>query len=144
MSSSLDRAFYRETIRNSGLGEQKIIRPRGRSGEYAHVRVSVHPRDRGQGIAIAWNAGSGIAARFAPSVLQGVQAALNSGGLHGYELTDLYASVEGGSYHDGDSNVDVFREAAEKATLQAIGDAGPVLLEATLSVTVAVPEEFVG
>jgi elongation factor G len=144
MNDNLDRAFYRETIRNSGMGEGKIVRPRASGGEYAHVQVSVRPLNRGQGNVFAWNAGLTIPVKFVPSIVQGVQAALSSGKLSGHELTDIHAVVENGSYHETDSNAVAFREAAETATERAILEAQPVLLEAIVSATVSVPEEFAG
>lgn len=142
MNKGLNRIFFRETVKDSGVGEGKVIRQRGGVGVYAHVRIAVHPLGRGQGKVFAWNTGSNIPAKFAPAVAQGVQDAMNAGVLAGLELIDVHASVEDGSYHEGDSTADAFREAAEKAAEQALREAQPVILEALSLVSITVPVEF--
>jgi elongation factor G len=144
MNDGLSRSFYRETVQNSGVGDGKIIRQHGGIDLYAHVRVAVHALRRGQGTEFAWQAGLNIPARFASAVVQGLQDALNSGVLAGLELTDVHASVENGSYHEEDSTADAFRDAAEKATAEALRNAHPMILEAVASVSITVPKEFMG
>jgi elongation factor G len=143
MNNGLSRSFYRETVRDSGVADEKIIRQRGGMGVYAHVRVAVHALSRGQGTEFAWGAGLNIPARFASSVIQGLQDAMDSGVLAGLEMTDVHASIESGSYHEEDSTADAFREAAEKATAEALRRAHPIILEALSSVSITVPEEFI-
>jgi elongation factor G len=143
MNDGLNRSFYRETVQDSGVGEGKVIRQRGGIGVYAHVRVEIRALNRGQGTIFAWNGGLSIPAKFAPAVTQGIQDAMNAGVSAGLELTDVCASVEGGSYHEEDSTADAFREAAEKAAAEAIRQAGPVILEALSLVTIAVPADLV-
>jgi elongation factor G len=143
MNDGLNRSFYRETVQNSGVGDGKVIRQRGGIGVYAHVRVAVRALDRGDGSVFAWNAGLNIPAKFVPAVSQGIQDAMNAGVSAGLEVTDVYASVEDGSYHEGDSTADAFREAAEKAATEAVRQARPVILEALSLVTITVPANFV-
>jgi len=143
MNNELNRLFYRETVRDSGVGDEKVIRQRGGVGVYAHVRVAVHALRRGQGKVFAWSAGLNIPARFVRAVAQGVQDAMNAGILAGLELTDVHATIEDGSYHEGDSTSDAFREAAGKAVAQALLQAQPLILEALSSVAVTVPPGLV-
>lgn len=142
MDSGLDRIFFRETVRDSGVADGKIIRQRGGRPVYAHVRITARALSRGKGVIFVWNAGSNIPARFAPAVAQGMKDAMNTGVLAGLKVTDVLASVDSGSYHEEDSNSEVFREAAEKAMAEALSQAHPVILEAIASVIVAVPPEF--
>jgi elongation factor G len=143
MNENLNRLFYRETVRGSGVGDEKVIRQSGGIGVYAHVRVAVHSLDRGQGTVLAWGAGSSFPARFVPAVAQGVEDAMNAGELAGLQITDVHISIEDGSYHDIDSTDSSFREAAEMATREAMRQAQPLILEALALVTVSVPEELV-
>jgi len=143
MNNGLNPRFYRETVQDSGIGDCKVVRQRGVIGVYAHVRVLVHALSRGQGKVFAWNAGPNIPAKFAPTVAQGVEDATNAGVLAGLELTDVHVSIEDGSYHDVDSTADAFREAAEKATSQALRQAQPLILEAVSLMSITVPSEFV-
>jgi elongation factor G len=136
--SELNKIFFRETVQGSSIGEAKIVRQRGPRGEYAHVAVSVRPAERGRGAVLAWNAGANIPAHFSAAVLSGVQDALRAGAA-GLEVSDVNVVVEEGSYHDVDSNAEAFREAAHAATLQAIQQAGPIILEAMSLVMITLP-----
>lgn len=136
--SELNKIFFRETVEGSSAGEAKVVRPRGTRREYAHVIVSVRPAERGRGAVLAWNAAANIPARFSLAVLGGVQDALRAGAA-GLEVSDVNVSVDDGSYHDSDSNAEAFREAAHEATLRAIQQAGPVVLEAMSLVMITLP-----
>jgi elongation factor G len=142
MNNGLDRSFYRETVRDSGVGDGKVIRQRGGVGVYAHVRVEVRALSPGQGTVLAWNAGLNIPAKFASAVTQGIQDAMNAGVSSGLEVTDVCVSVVDGSYHEGDSTADAFREAAGEAAAEATRQARPIILEALSLVTVTVPPDF--
>jgi translation elongation factor EF-G len=142
MTNDLNRIFFRETIQGAGRGEAKIARRRGMRNEYAHVRVSVRPAERGRGVILEWSAGVNIPAIFYSSVLQGIQDALQTGAA-GVEVTDITVSVEAGSYREMDSNQEVFREMAYKATLQAVEEAGSTILEAMSLVLITVPAKQV-
>src|SRR5579864_1881668 len=136
MDEGLNRLLYRETIRESGVGVGKIVRQRGGIGEYAHVSIAVHSLSRGRGTVFAWNAGLSVPAKFVPAVAQGVADAMSAGELAGLQITDVHASIEDGSYHDIDSTAELFREAAEIATREALRQAQPIILEAFALVTV--------
>jgi elongation factor G len=143
MSNGFGRSFYRETVQDSGVADGKVIRQRGGIGVYAHVRIEVHALSRGQGTMLAWNAGLNVPPRFVSAVLQGIQDAMDAGVLAGLEMTDVYASVEDGSYHEEDSTAEAFREAAKTAAIEAIQHARPIILEALSLVTVTVPLDFI-
>jgi elongation factor G len=144
MDEILNRHFYRETVRGSGIGVGKIIRQRGPIHQYAHVQVSVQAMDRGRGILLDWNAGLGVDPRFVSAVIQGVEMALGAGELAGLAFTDIRMTIEDGSYHDIDSTAILFEEAAEMATREAIREAKPQILEALILVSVAGPGDLLG
>lgn len=136
--SDPSKIFFRETVRESGSGEAKFVRQRGARSEYAHVRVSVRPAERGRGAILEWKAGVNIPAHFSSAVLRGIEDALHAGGA-GLEVTDVCVSVDDGSFHDVDSNEESFREAAHEAVLQAIQQAGPKIMEAMSLVLITLP-----
>lgn len=136
--NDLNKIFFHETVQGSSAGESKIVRQRGQRREYAHVIVSVRPAERGRGAVLAWNAAASIPAQFSLAVLRGVQDALRAGAA-GLEVSDVNVSVDDGSYHDSDSNAEAFREAAQEATLRAIQQAGPIVLEAMSLVMITLP-----
>jgi translation elongation factor EF-G len=114
MSGSLNRTFHRETVVGSGIADERVVRQREGTGVYAGIQVEVRPLARGKGTGFAWNAGANIPARFAVAVARGVQDAISAGVLAGLELTDVFVSVEGGSYHEEDSTETAFREVAQE------------------------------
>jgi elongation factor G len=114
MNDGLNRSFYRETVRDRGSADGRVVREFGGESVYAHVQVTVRALERGQGIVFAWNAGSNIPVKFAPAVLEGIHKAASAGVSEKFELSDIHISVDDGSYHDVDSTLDAFREAAEK------------------------------
>jgi elongation factor G len=138
MTNELDKIFFRETVQGSSNGEAKFVRQRGARSEYAHVRVSVRPAERGRGAIVEWNAGVNIPAHFSSAVLRGIHDALHAGAA-GLEVTDIHVSVDDGSHHVADSNDESFREAAHEAALQAIQRAGPKILEAMSLVLITLP-----
>lgn len=142
MTNELNRVFFRETIQGPGRSETKIARRRGMRNEYAHVLVSVRPGDRGRGAILEWNAGANIPAFFSSSVLRGIDDALQAG-INGLEVTDIVVNVETGSHHDVNSSEAVFREMTHKATLQAMEQAGSMILEAMSLVLITVPAKQV-
>jgi elongation factor G len=138
MTREQNKIFLRETVQGPGSGEGKIVRQNGARREYAHVRVGIRPAERGRGVVMAWDAGPSVPAHFANSVLVGIQDALTAGAA-GLEVTDVNVTVEDGSYHDVDSNEEAFREAAHAAMLQAMQQAGPIVLEAMSLVMITLP-----
>jgi elongation factor G len=142
MSGSLNRTFHRETVVGSGIADERVVRQREGTGVYAGIQVEVRPLARGKGTGFAWNAGANIPARFAVAVARGVQDAISAGVLAGLELTDVFVSVEGGSYHEEDSTETAFREVAQKATLAALRQAHPTVLEAISICHATCPKEY--
>jgi len=77
------------------------------------------------------------------AVLEGIHEVMDAGVLADLELTDLYISIDDGSYHELDSTVDAFREAAREAVTAAVRQAGPMILEALSQVTVTAPASLI-
>jgi len=142
MNGSLDRTFYRETVIGSGVADERVVRQQQGTGVYAGIQVEVRPLARGKGTVIAWNADANIPARFAVAVARGIQDAISAGVLAGLELTDIFVSVENGSYHEEESSETAFREVAQKATLAALGRANPIVLEAVSVCRATCPKEY--
>ena len=142
MNGSLNRTFHREIVVASGVADEKVVRQHKGTGVYAGIQVEVRPLARGKGTGFAWNAGANIPARFAVAVARGVQDAISAGVLAGLELTDVFVSVEDGSYHEEDSTEAAFREVAQKATQAALRQAHPTVLEAISICRATCPKEY--
>jgi len=138
------QVIYLETIRKPAEAEGKYIRQIGGRGNYAHVKVSLEPRDLGSGYQFAAETAGAIPLEFVQSVNLGIQEAMKAGILGGHEMVDVRAILSGGSFHAEDSNAMAFKIAASTAFQEAARNAHPVLLEPVMLVEVLTPEVFAG
>jgi len=136
---------YRETIRKASRAEGRFIRQTGGRGQYGHVKLSIEPLPPGQGFQFV-NAivGGAIPREYIPAVESGVKEALEGGILAGYEMVDVRATLDHGSFHDVDSSEIAFKIAGSMALKEAARRAEPRLIEPMMSVEIVVPEEYLG
>lgn len=136
---------YKESIQGSAEAEGKYVRQSGGRGQYGHVKLRVEPQEAGKGYEFV-NAivGGAIPKDYINSIDTGIQEALETGVVAGYEVLDVKVTVFDGSYHDVDSSEMAYKIAASMAIRDAMSKAGPVLLEPTMKVEVTVPEEYMG
>ena len=135
---------YKETIRRNAESDTKYARQSGGKGQYGHVKIRIEPNP-GKGYEFANEiVGGAIPKEYIPAVDQGIQGALLSGTLAGYNVVDIKVTLYDGSYHEVDSSEMAFKIAGSMAVKDAIKKADPVLLEPIMKVTVIVPEEYMG
>ncbi|MBR2877655.1 MAG: elongation factor G [Clostridia bacterium] len=136
---------YRETIRKSVDIENKYSRQSGGKGQYGHVKIKVEPLEAGKGYEFVNNIVGGVIPKeYIPAVDQGIQGAMLSGVLAGYNVVDVRVTLYDGSYHEVDSSEMAFKIAGSMAFKEACRKADPVLKEPIMKVTVIVPEEYMG
>ena len=136
---------YKETITKSATVDEKYARQSGGKGQYGHVKITVEPNESGKGYEFINNiVGGAIPKEYIPAVDQGIQGAMQSGILAGYEVVDVKVTLFDGSYHEVDSSEMAFKIAGSMAFKEAMAKAGPTLLEPIMKVTVVVPEEYMG
>ena len=136
---------YRETIRKSVDIENKYSRQSGGKGQYGHVKIKVEPLEPGKGYEFVNNIVGGVIPKeYIPAVDQGIQGAMLSGVLAGYNVVDVRVTLYDGSYHEVDSSEMAFKIAGSMAFKEACRKADPVLKEPIMKVTVIVPEEYMG
>ena len=135
---------YKETIRGTADVDNKYARQSGGKGQYGHVKIRIEPNP-GKGYEFV-NAivGGAIPKEYIPAVDQGIQGAMLSGVLAGYNVVDVKVTLYDGSYHEVDSSEMAFKIAASKAFKEAMRKAQPVLMEPIMKVAVIVPEEYMG
>jgi elongation factor G len=135
---------YKETIRKNAEVDNKYARQSGGKGQYGHVKIRIEPNP-GKGYEFV-NAivGGAIPKEYIPAVDQGIQGAMLSGVLAGYNVVDVKVTLYDGSYHEVDSSEMAFKIAGSMAFKEAMKKADPVLLEPIMKVTVIVPEEYMG
>ena len=135
---------YKETIRQSASVDEKYARQSGGKGQYGHVKINIEPNP-GKGYEFVNSiVGGAIPKEYIPAVDQGIQGAMLSGVLAGYNVVDVKVELYDGSYHEVDSSEMAFKIAGSMAFKEAMKKADPVLLEPIMKVTVIVPEEYMG
>ena len=136
---------YRESITKPAEGEGKYVRQSGGRGQYGHAKIKIEPLKDGQGFVFE-NAivGGAIPKEYIGPTQQGIEEALQSGILGGYEVLDLKVTLYDGSYHEVDSSEMAFKIAGSMALRDAMAKAGPVLLEPVMKVEITTPEEYMG
>jgi elongation factor G len=136
---------YKETIRRKVKAEGKFIKQSGGRGQYGHVWIEFEPLERGKGFEFENKVIGGVVPReFIAPVQKGLEEAIVSGPLGGYQVVDLKASLYDGSYHDVDSSEVAFKVAASLAFKSGFMQAEPVLLEPIMKVEVETPDEYMG
>ena len=136
---------YKETVRKLADVDHKYARQSGGRGQYGHVKIKLEPNEPGKGYEFV-NAivGGVIPKEYIPAVDAGIQGAMQSGVLAGYNVVDVKVTLYDGSYHEVDSSEMAFKIAGSMAFKEAMRKADPVLLEPIMKVVVIVPEDYMG
>ena len=136
---------YKETVRKLADVDHKYARQSGGRGQYGHVKIKLEPNEPGKGYEFV-NAivGGVIPKEYMPAVDAGIQGAMQSGVLAGYNVVDVKVTLYDGSYHEVDSSEMAFKIAGSMAFKEAMRKADPVLLEPIMKVVVIVPEDYMG
>jgi len=139
------RVPYQETIRKAAKAHGRHKKQTGGRGQFGDCHIEIAPRQAGEGFEFV-NAikGGVIPTGFIPAVEKGVIEALDHGVVAGYPVKDVSVRLYDGSYHTVDSSEMAFKIAGLQAMKQALEEAGPVLLEPIMLVTVSAPEDVVG
>ena len=136
---------YKETIRKPVKIEHKYARQSGGRGQYGHVYLEIEPQEPGKGYEFVNKIVGGVIPKeYIPAVDAGVQGAMESGVLAGYNVVDVKVTLYDGSYHEVDSSEMAFKIAGSMAFKEGCRKASPVLLEPIMKVDVIVPEEYMG
>ena len=90
---------YKETIRKSADVDHKYSRQSGGKGQYGHVKIIVEPNESGKGYEfINKVVGGAIPKEYIGPIDQGIQGAMQSGVLAGYNVVDVKVTLYDGSY----------------------------------------------
>jgi len=136
---------YRETITKPADGEGKFIRQSGGRGQYGHALVKIQPNERGKGVEIENKiVGGAIPKEYIPAVVDGIEEAIESGVLAGYQMVDVKVQIVDGTFHEVDSNELAFKMAGIFAFKDAAKKASMILLEPIMKVECTTPDEYQG
>jgi elongation factor G len=135
---------YRETITIPAEGKEIFKKQSGGRGQFAHVELSIEPAPGEEFVFEDKITGGAIPRQFIKPVENGIKDAMQRGILAGYELVDIKATLNFGSFHEVDSDERSFQIAGSLAFQNAVKKAKPVLLEPVMKVEVVTPEEYMG
>ena len=136
---------YKETVRKAATVDTRYVRQTGGKGQFAHVKLMIEPNESGRGYEFVNKVtGGAIPKEYIPCVDQGIQGAMLSGVLAGYQVVDVKATLLDGSFHEVDSSELAFKICGSMAFKEACQKADPVLLEPIMKVVVTAPDEYMG
>ena len=136
---------YKETIRKPAESDTKYARQSGGKGQYGHVKIKIEPAEPGAGYSFESTVvGGAVPKEYIPAIDAGIQSAMQSGVLAGYNVVDVKVNLYDGSYHEVDSSEMAFKIAGSMAFKDAMRKADPVLTEPIMKVTVVSPDEYMG
>ena len=136
---------YKETITREATVDTRYVRQTGGKGQFAHCKITVEPNESGKGYEfINQITGGAIPKEYIPCVDQGIQGAMQSGVLAGYQVVDVKVTLIDGSYHEVDSSEMAFKICGSMAFKEACEKAGPTLLEPIMKVVVTAPDDYMG
>jgi elongation factor G len=103
---------YKETVRKTVQSEGKFVRQTGGHGQYGHCVIEIEPTEPGSGYEfVNKTVGGSIPKEFIAPIDAGIQEAMVSGVLGGYQVVDVRVTLLDGSYHEVDSSEIAFKIA---------------------------------
>jgi elongation factor G len=135
---------YKETIKKSADVESKYIRQSGGRGQYGHVKIRISPNPTKGYEFINSIVGGAIPKEYIPAVDNGIQGAMLSGVLAGYNVVDVKVTLYDGSFHEVDSSEMAFKIAGSMCIKDGCKKAQPCILEPMMKVEIEIPDEFTG
>lgn len=135
----------RETFAAAAAGHGRHVKQSGGHGQYAICDIEVEPLERGSGFEFVDRIVGGVIPRpFIESVEKGVRAQMAKGVAEGFPVVDIRVTLVGGKTHSVDSSDAAFQAAGALALREAAAATRIQLLEPVSSVTISVPDDYVG
>ena len=140
------RVSYRETIRAAAEGSATYQRQVGGDPLFARVRLQLTPlEDQGARAKVTDAMAQGtIPTAYLPALRDSVANAAEGGGLYGYPVTGVHATILDASFSEAGQPEIAINSAASHAFREALRAAGPIVLEPYGKLEIRVPEDFVG
>ena len=136
---------YKETITKKVRVQGKHKKQTGGHGQYGDCWIQIEPLPRGEGFIFENKIVGGVIPRqYIPAVEKGIIESAQKGVLAGFPCVDFKVILDDGSFHAVDSSEMAFKIAGSLAFRKAAKDAGAVLLEPIMNVSVITPDEYMG
>ena len=139
------KVAYKETITTTARVEGRFVHQSGGRGQYGHVMVEFAPAEAGKGFEYIDKVRGGTLPReFIKAAGEGIKEAMQTGGLAGYPVVDVKATIYDGSFHEVDSNDMAFKMAGSLALKNGLHKGNSIILEPVMKVEIVTPEQFMG
>jgi elongation factor G len=139
------RVSYRETVARPAEATGECSRMIQGTHHAAKVRLRVEPFEKGLSAVTVTNVlDHGLPNDMLNVVLEELESAGQGGGLLGFPLMRLKATILGGEVAETGPSEIAFRTATNQAFDLALRAAGPVLLEPIMRLEISTPDEHVG
>ena len=139
------QVVYKETIEGTSSIENAFEKTINNILCKGWVSLSVSPNERGKGIAIVSRMTEEHPAYpYVGAIEEGVSEASNVGILRSFPLTDIKVEISDASFNNPEFARLTLKMAAYEAFRKACANATPALLVPVMSLTVTVPNEFLG
>jgi elongation factor G len=144
VETGMPQVNYRETITRAAEFNYTHKKQTGGHGQYARVAGRIEPNPGGSYEFVNEVHGGRIPTEFIPSCDKGFRACLAKGGLIGFPVIGVKATVDDGAAHSVDSSDLAFQQAAIGAFREAYFKAAPEILEPIMKLSVEGPTEYQG
>jgi elongation factor G len=136
---------YRETTRGKAKAVGRHVKQTGGHGQYAVCNIEIEPLPRGEGFVYEDKIfGGAIPHQYIPSIEKGIVKTMSEGVISGNPMVDVKVTLVDGKFHAVDSSDMAFQIAGSLALKEGVEQAGVVLLEPIVQLSVVVPESFTG
>jgi elongation factor G len=144
VTTSAPKVAYRETISRATEINHRLVKQTGGRGQFAHVVMRVEPNP-GKGFDFSsLVVGGHIPREFIGPIRAGCEQTMARGVVAGFPVVDVKVVLLDGSAHDVDSSDMAFRNCGAQAFRKACAQAGPRLLEPTMKLEIASPDDYLG
>ncbi len=145
MHLALPKVPYKETIKGSARVQGKHKKQSGGRGQFGDCTIEISSQPRGEGFSFEDKiVGGVIPQQYRPAVEKGIVEVMEKGVLAGYPVVDVKIVLVDGSYHTVDSSEMAFKIAGSLAFKKGSVEAGLVLLEPYMNMTIKVGKDHVG
>jgi len=144
MGLSIPKIPYKETIKGKATVQGKHKKQSGGRGQFGDCTIEISS-NHGNGFEfIDKIVGGVIPAQYRPAVEKGIVESMERGVMAGYPVIDVKIVLTDGSFHAVDSSEMAFKVAGSLAFKKGAAEAGLVLLEPYMKLSIRVDKDHVG
>jgi elongation factor G len=144
VETGMPQVAYREAVSQRADFNYTHKKQTGGAGQYGRVEGFIEPSETGGFEFVNQIKGGAIPTEYIPALEKGFQSCLEKGLILGFPVLGMKVTITDGQYHPVDSSELAFRQAAVGAFRHSYLNAGPVILEPIMKVSVECPSDFQG